>query len=140
MTDLPGPRRWVIALPVSLVPLNSNQQLHHMVRHKRVKAIREAAAMMARAQRVPRLERCRIDGEYRPSRGGRRDKGNWYPSYKAAIDGFVDAGVVEDDDSSRVDGPHMDIGPIDPQAKALRLPHGRLVLTIIEILPDPGGE
>lgn len=34
--------------------------------------------------------------------GRRRDPSNWMPTTKAAIDGLVDAGVFDDDDSTHV--------------------------------------
>jgi len=36
-----------------------------------------------------------------------RDIFNWYPTCKAALDGVVDAGFLDDDDTAHVDGPHM---------------------------------
>lgn len=40
-------------------------------------------------------------------RGGRYDPGNLYPTAKACIDGIVDAGLLTDDDHTRVIGPDM---------------------------------
>jgi hypothetical protein len=42
-----------------------------------------------------------------------RDVANWYPTVKAALDGIVDAGFLDDDDTTHVDGPHMDEA-VDP--------------------------
>lgn len=37
----------------------------------------------------------------------RRDPGNWYPTAKAIVDGLVDAGILIDDDHTKVVGPDM---------------------------------
>ena len=88
-----------------------------------------AVDLAARAARVPRLERAHVLAEYQPPDGRRRDPANWYPSFKACIDGLIDAGVLPDDDAAHLDGPDMRLG--EPY------PKGRLVLTVTEL---PGGE
>lgn len=42
----------------------------------------------------------------------RRDPANWYPSFKALLDGLVDQGVLQDDDHTRLVGPDMRIGEV----------------------------
>jgi crossover junction endodeoxyribonuclease RusA len=123
------PRTWVIELPAGIELLNANQR--HSWRYKaRVTAeLRRTAGWAARAARVPRLERAHVLAEYQPPDGRRRDPANWYPSFKACIDGLIDAGVLPDDDAAHLDGPDMRLG--EPY------PKGRLVLTVTEL---PGGE
>lgn len=133
-------RRWVVELPAGLATITDNDRLHHMERHRRVKDIREAAGTIAAAMRIPRLERVWIDAEYRPGwRDRRRDAANWQPSFKPAVDGLVDAGVLADDDHTRVAGPFPMIGPVDGQSRRFRLRYGRIVLTVYE-MPPGGGE
>jgi hypothetical protein len=76
---------------------------------------------------VPHLERVHIIGVLHPKDRQRRDPANWYPSFKACIDGLVDQGVLDDDDHTRVVGPDMRIGPVVEGA--------RLVLHIRDLTP-----
>lgn len=108
----PPPPDWTVELPAGLDLLNSNQRLHPMVRSKLTAAIRQAGRKAAEQARVPRIARAYIIGELRPVDRRRRDQGNWYPSAKAAVDGLVDAGVLADDDSTRLVGPDMRLGPV----------------------------
>jgi hypothetical protein len=45
----------------------------------------------------------------------RRDVANYYPTVKAAIDGFVDAGIITDDDHTHFIGPDMRLGGKSPK-------------------------
>ncbi|MFD0889967.1 hypothetical protein ACFQ08_35955, partial [Streptosporangium algeriense] len=77
---------------------------------------------------IPALQRAHVFGILHPATRGRRDPANWYPSFKAAIDGLVDAGVLVDDDDRHLVGPDMRIGPV--------VKGGQLQLLVIE-LPAP---
>jgi Holliday junction resolvase RusA-like endonuclease len=44
---------------------------------------------------------------FRFTNNRRRDTGNLYPTVKALVDGFVDAGLLPDDCDGIVDGPHL---------------------------------
>ncbi|GAA3374672.1 hypothetical protein [Streptomyces racemochromogenes] len=116
-------RHFTIALPPGLPLLNSNQRPHHTVKAKLTAAIRAAAmeacsenpdmrAALAAAGTGPVLQRAYILGVLNPPSRRRADPANWYPSFKAAVDGLVDAGVLEDDDHAHVVGPDMRIGPV----------------------------
>jgi crossover junction endodeoxyribonuclease RusA len=60
-------------------------------------------AIMAKNQKIPRLEKVRIRVYYRPPDNRRRDSSNvTFPSSKAAIDGLTDAGVLRDDNDKVV--------------------------------------
>ena len=76
----------------------------------------------------PVLEHAYILGILHPGSRRRLDPANFYPSFKAAVDGLVDAGVLEDDDHTRVIGPDMRIGPV--------MKGGRIVLHIQELTPE----
>lgn len=129
-------RRFTITLPPGLKLLNANQRVHHRVRAELTQAIRGAAmaqcseepamrAALVSAGDAPLLEHAYILGILHPGSRRRLDPANFYPSFKAAVDGLVDAGVLEDDDHTRVIGPDMRIGPV---AKG-----GRLALVIQEL-------
>jgi len=89
--------------------LTANQRLHWRPRAARTKTWREAAAWRARQAKMPRIDRARVVGELRFAQRRRRDPANWAPTAKACVDGLVDAGVFDDDDATRVDGPDMRI-------------------------------
>jgi hypothetical protein len=112
---------YTIPLKTGLTLLNSNQRLHHAPKGRHTRAIREAAmeavsenaelmAALAAAKPGPLFQRVHILGIYRPATAGRCDPANWYPSFKAAVDGIVDAGLLDDDDHTRVIGPDMRLG------------------------------
>lgn len=116
-----GTRPYVIELPAGLKLLNSNQRPHHRVRHELTKYLRAAvteavsecpALVEALAAARPRalFERAHVLGVLHPPKDDRRDPANWYPSFKAAVDGIVDAGLLADDDHTRLLGPDMRLG------------------------------
>lgn len=130
---------YVIELPAGLPLLNANQRPHHHHKAKITRGLRAAAmeavsespALMdalAAAKPGPLFERAHILGVYRPRSTGRCDPANWYPSFKAAVDGLVDAGLLEDDDHTRLVGPDMRLGE---KAKG-----GQLVLVVRGLEPD----
>lgn len=79
------------------ISLNQERSAHFAVRVRDTKWWREGFADAARAARIPRLEACEIMVE--PVLQNRRwqDTGACFPSAKAAIDGLIDAGVIDDD-------------------------------------------
>lgn len=105
-----GPRTWTVELPAGMRLLNANQRPHWRVRSERTRALREQAYARAMLQDIPALRRAHIVGEYRPPDRRRRDVANLYPSFKAAIDGLVDARVLPDDDDAHLVGPDMRLG------------------------------
>ncbi|MFF1282192.1 hypothetical protein [Streptomyces sp. NPDC058299] len=136
----PRPAPFVIALPVGLDLLNSNQRMHEKARARLTKKIRQAAAdavgecpslvdALAAARPGVLFQRAHILGVLNPSTyGRRRDPANWYPSFKAATDGLVDAGLFEDDDHTRVLGPDMRLGRV--------VKGGQIVLVVRGLEPD----
>ncbi|MFD7093349.1 RusA family crossover junction endodeoxyribonuclease [Streptomyces xanthophaeus] len=116
-------QHFTIHLPTGLALLNANDRVHHRVRGNLTREIRAAAmeacsedptmrAALVAAGDGPVLQRAYILGVLHPPSRRRADPANWYPSFKAAVDGLVDAGVLEDDDHTRVVGPDMRIGPV----------------------------
>ena len=76
-------------------PVSLNDRLHHMVKAKKVAAMRLEAALAA--CRIPPLVKCEVTLTWFVITKARRDDENPVPSLKAWCDGLVDAGVVEDD-------------------------------------------
>lgn len=105
------PVRFQVELPPGLELPNANQRLHHLQKARLVRALREAAFLAARAANAPTLQRAHVFYTVHPDTARRRrDPGNWAPAAKAAIDGLVDAGVLPDDNSTRLLGPDPRLG------------------------------
>lgn len=128
-------RSWRIELPAGMDLLTSNQQGESWQKQYRItKPIKDAAIVLARAAKIPHLERVEIVVEFRPPIGRRRvvrEAHNLGPSAKAAIDGLVKAGVLTDDSDRYVANVSFREG--DPH------PLGQLVLILTELtegLPD----
>lgn len=86
--------------------LNSNDRRHRMAQAKITKAWREAAAEVAKG--LPTFERpVRIIASVWKSRLGDYDAGNLYPTAKACVDGYRDAGLLIEDNNRYVIGPDM---------------------------------
>ncbi|MEV0525995.1 hypothetical protein AB0I66_21400 [Streptomyces sp. NPDC050439] len=117
----PQPVPFVIPLPTGMELINSNESQHRARRARIVKVIRSKAqeavsdcpALMdalAAAKPGPLFQRAHVLGVLHPATNNRRDPANWYPSFKAAVDGLVDAGLLDDDDHTRLVGPDMRLG------------------------------
>lgn len=87
---------WMLRLPIT-APLSLNVHMHHMVRAKKVKELRDAVHVLARAAKIPACSKIRVTLIYRPRDARRRDSLNLVPTLKACEDGLVDAKVVPDD-------------------------------------------
>lgn len=132
-------RNYVLALPPGLKLLNANQRIHYRVRAEQTAAIRAAAfnacsehpqlrADLATTGEAPVLQHAWILGVIHPGSRRRLDPANLYPSFKAAIDGIVEAGVLDDDDHEHVLGPDMRLGHI--------VKGGQLALHIYEMTTE----
>lgn len=112
-----------ITLPVGLPLINSNHRRHYQHKAGATSAIRPAAALavrdctplktaMAGRRGQPAMDHARIFGIVHPATRRKVDPANLYPSFKAAVDGLIDAGVLADDDARHVIGPDMRLGPV----------------------------
>ncbi|WP_327413836.1 hypothetical protein [Streptomyces sp. NBC_01233] len=126
---LPG-RRFLVRLPTGLDLLNANDRLHHHQRAQKTRALRQAARFASRG--LPKLDRAHVIGVFHPQDRRRRDPANWYPSFKALLDGLVDQGVLQDDDHTRLVGPDMRIGEVAASP--------RLALHIRELVASDQGK
>lgn len=91
--------------------LTANKRPHWSYRAAVTREWRQEACQLARAARVPRLDRAAIRVDVLPRTRGRYDPNNVSPMSKAIVDGLVDAGVLDDDDATRLDGPDHRPGP-----------------------------
>jgi len=77
--------------------------MHYHKRAKLVKETRETWGWLARAQRIPSLDGIRVSATpLIRNHQAVADVAACYPTVKAAIDGFVDAGIITDDDPFHV--------------------------------------
>jgi Holliday junction resolvase RusA-like endonuclease len=102
MTGFSDVRILRIELPPGMPLLNANDRSHHMTRAKRTHHIRAEAFKAAKAQPFMPFGKVRIRCIYRAPDNRKRDVVNLYPSFKAVIDGIVDAGVIKDDNDTIV--------------------------------------
>lgn len=78
---------------------NHERRLHHLARARLVAEWRQAFAVLVREAQLPRLERAVVTAsQLLANAKSRPDVGACLPAVKAAVDGLVDAGVLEDDD------------------------------------------
>lgn len=128
-----APRAWTLG-PMTGRTLNANGRPHWTYRRAVTREWRDDACQLAKAAKVPRLDRARIRVDVLPHRAGRYDPNNVAPMSKAIVDGLVDAGVLDDDDATRLDGPDHRPGPITrPDGPALLWRNTTtLLVTILE--------
>jgi crossover junction endodeoxyribonuclease RusA len=111
------PASWRIELPVGLKLLNENEtrRMHWRRVREMASIVRHAGAIAGRNARqhgLPQMRAAHVYYVIHPGpRSVRRDPGNWMQSAKAAVDGaLVDAGILADDDSTRLLGPDPRLG------------------------------
>jgi crossover junction endodeoxyribonuclease RusA len=102
---------WRIELPVPTFvvnrrqvtrPLTLNDRLHHHAKAAVVAEIRRTTTEMARLHRLPRLTGAQVQLVVTPPDRRHRDVDNFVATSKPAVDGIVDAGIIEDDRASTV--------------------------------------
>ena len=94
-----------IEVTAPCVFINSNQRLHRMAKAKLTAQWRAAGAAAIPGGMGPFEGPVRIEAYIRKPRRGRYDPNNLAPTTKACVDGFVDAGILADDDWNHVVGP-----------------------------------
>lgn len=115
----------MIEIATSLKWLNSNQRLHRMAQADLVRDWRTLARFAARGHEpIPTPVRV-VATIWKPV-NRMYDPGNLYPTAKACLDGFTDAGLWPDDNFRHVIGPDMRHGGWGPQ---------RIVFTFEPVTP-----
>lgn len=96
-------RSWDLVLFEKPVSLNKERKMHYHTRASFVKVWLEGFMKLAEDAALPKGLGS-VGFEVLPFTGTRRmqDPGNCYPSAKAAIDGLVEYGLIEDDDGQWV--------------------------------------
>jgi len=93
---------YTVALPAGYDLLSANDRHDFRAKARIVKQIRADAALMARAHRLPKLERVRVTAVLHPRDRRHQDSDNVQPTVKACIDGIVVAGYLPGDDERYV--------------------------------------
>ena len=102
----------VLDIPKDWWRTSNNERGHWSKNAPAKRWVRSLAMLEARRQRIPHFDRVRIVAYVSyPPRVKVADPGNAAPMFKAIIDGCVDAGVLDDDDATRVTGPDPRLGP-----------------------------
>lgn len=86
---------WELWINLPTVTMNSRE--HWARKAEKVKALRSAAFLLARQQRIPALGKCQVSLTLYPKVRRTRDADNYVATLKPLCDGLVDAGVVADD-------------------------------------------
>lgn len=123
--EIPAPMTITRTGKPTPVWLTANQRLKWRVKAARIRTWRNLAMVTARNAGIPRLDRVEVVAHVHRHQGGRFDPTNWADTAKAALDGIVDARVLEDDSHEYVTGPDMRAG--EPRTTP------SLVLTITEL-------
>lgn len=119
---------WTLTIPAPARWLSANQRTDLRRQTPDRRAWRDTTALLARAAKLPKLDRVHIVATLHFTDLRRRDPHNFYPTIKAAVDGLIDAGLLADDSSNYLIGPDLRVGP--PLPRKRYGPVGELVLNI----------
>jgi crossover junction endodeoxyribonuclease RusA len=97
--DSPYPRTYRLSLPWRRPPLTENQRLNWQAKSRITKEVRHTVGWLVKTAGIPSCAQCEVTLYWAPNVRRKRDDDNPFPTYKAACDGIVDAGVVSDDES-----------------------------------------
>jgi crossover junction endodeoxyribonuclease RusA len=93
---------WHLPLPFTKPPLSLNDRGHWAAKARTTKAVRNAVAVVARSKKMPACERIAVELHYQQKVARPIDGDNLMATVKPCVDGLRDAGVVPDDDHTRV--------------------------------------
>lgn len=115
-------RTWYLDIPQPTKQwLNLNGRTHWRSRHRLNKAWIELTWATARNAGLPALNRIYVIAEVFYTDRRRRDTHNLMPTFKAAIDGLVKAGIIPDDNDKHLIGPFPKASPTIVKTQTLRL-------------------
>ena len=89
---------FVLEFPERPWTTNAERSGNRWDRAKKTKYWRQGFHYLALEQQIPKLQWCEITAEpWLKNRSGMQDTGACHPAVKAAIDGIVDSGIIEED-------------------------------------------
>ena len=97
----------ILDIPAPCELLSSNKHLPWQRRAALTRKWRAAGKASVPATAESFNGKVRIVAKVWKKKGGRYDVLNFWPTIKAAVDGIVDAGILEDDSYKHVIGPDM---------------------------------
>lgn len=111
-----GDKKWLTS---NKKPASRGGRMAHA---KEAKQWREEANEIAFTSNAPVCQqKVWIEAFTIRDREGRYDPQNWLPTLKPIVDGIVDAGLLEDDDYTRVEGPFCRHGGKNRDNPGIRL-------------------
>ncbi len=119
---------WKLVLPYHRPPLNLNDRMHWAPQRRTARELRQAVCVLARSYRIPPCGRVAVQLHYRQKTRRRIDGDNLVATVKPCVDGLRDAGVIVDDDTTRVVHLSPVVHPPIPGAQA-----GAVWLTVKEL-------
>lgn len=124
---------WALELPYERPPkgLHSNDRVHHMVKARSTKELRERVAVLCRVAKIPKMQRISVQVVWVVPTRHKRDADGPDPMAKAVYDAIgsdrgVSAHIVPDDTPEFMDKPRLVIEHV-PGVKA----HFRVEITDI---------
>lgn len=106
-----GTQEMIVRVPANEW-LSANDRMHWRPRSDRTKRLRHRGYLEARRNGLLPMSRAFVIVRVQYAKGtARADPANAYPTVKALIDGLVDFGVLEDDDSTHLIGPKFEREP-----------------------------
>lgn len=93
---------YTLRAAVRLWTHNAERTMHWAKHGDLTRLVRRTFGVLARQAQIPCLRSVHITAQPYQKRGRLADPGAHQPAVKAAIDGLVDAGVLEDDSGSYV--------------------------------------
>jgi len=113
-------------MPPGLELLNANDRIHYKQRAKKTERLRSEAFRTV-GKHPMTFGKVQVVCIFRAPDNRIRDTANLYPSFKAILDGLVDAGVIHDDNDKFVTSFTLQRGDNLPRVK-----YGQLILELIE--------
>jgi hypothetical protein len=129
------PRIFEMRIPAPDAFINANSRQHRLAgTAQRTRSWRDAGALHARANRLPKLQRARIRITLHFPDARRRDDHNYFGTAKALIDGIVgDYGLLPNDSSQYLVGVELCGGERVTQRSHGYGPPGEVTITITEV-------
>lgn len=105
---------WILELPFERPPkgLHANDRVHHMVKARSAKQVREMVTVLCRSQRIPKLDRISVQVVWVVPTRHKRDEDGPDPFCKVIYDAIgsdrgVSARIVQDDTKEFMDKPRL---------------------------------
>jgi crossover junction endodeoxyribonuclease RusA len=130
-----APRQETIVMPAPAAWLNANARTDRRKQTPDRRTWRDSAHLHGKSKRINPFTKAHILATLRFTTNAHRDPHNYYPTLKACIDGFVDAGLLPDDSSEYLIGPDVRMG--QPLPKKPFGPVGEITFVFTDLSEEP---